>query len=168
MGETFAQTSGKDSDVYGEVMPFGGGKMVALASLMGLRASGIELSSRRHGFACKALGSLRRMAPAPEATFGRASLVRGSFFDAGVADFSETDIVFVSSVCFSIRMMGEVSELLRGLRVGAQIVTFKRLEGPWFRETLCMKLPVSWQQKLIRFHVFERVDETADYEETDS
>jgi len=143
----------------------GGGKLVLLALLLGLRATGIELSSCRHRFACRALDRLRKMVPAADTLHLRADLIHGNFLEASIIDFSKADIVFVNDVGFDNALMFELSNALRSLRSGARVATFRRLIGPGFKCVSIVAVNVSWLRRGLNCLVYQRIEPSVEDEE---
>lgn len=122
----------------------GAGKMVALAWMEGLNATGVELSHFRWDASCQAIAHLHdcHAADAPESAVGSLSYVHGSMFDL---DFTDADLVFISSVMFSVRMMARIAETARWLKVGSRIVSHYALPGPEFRELGDFQAATTWK-----------------------
>jgi len=107
----------------------GAGKTVAVAArLSGMNATGIELSKDRHVAGCRALGNLRRARSRADGA-GSVELVHGSFFDY---DVSDADVVFLDSVEWTGEMMQRLGQMLKGLRKGSRIVSFRDVPGSEF------------------------------------
>jgi len=166
------RTAGRKPLVYGEVHPNsiasllghrgakpghafydlggGDGRGVAVAWLLGLRATGFGLVASRHNASCRAVARLRALPPSPHpqreacvADACQASVLRfvhGSFFDEyGLFDAA---YVFIHAVLWSPPMMKRlVGHTLSCLRKGAQAIivglgaahTFAKLAGTRWR-----------------------------------
>lgn len=110
----------------------GTGKLSALAWLMGLRSTGIELSHDRWNAGCAALTSLEEVGAKPRScsSGGRPEClpilgesldyICGSLFDL---DCSDADVIFLSSVMFSLDMVIRIAKTSRWLKPGCRIVS---------------------------------------------
>ena len=96
----------------------GAGKTVAVAWLMGLRATGVELIESRFKHACAALERLP-VAGRPAAVSSELSFVHGSFLDI---DFCDADIIFIDSIMFSNQLMSNLADRAACLRKGARVI----------------------------------------------
>mmetsp|Transcript_7466 Transcript_7466/g.23722 ORF Transcript_7466/g.23722 Transcript_7466/m.23722 type:complete len:300 (-) Transcript_7466:363-1262(-) len=115
----------------------GTGKLAALAWLAGLRSTGIELSSARWEVSCHAVEELQRMSTGqipcggrscssglPTRSKGGLDYIRGSMLEL---DFSDADVLFVSTVMFTQAMVAKVARIARWMRPGSRIVSFHNL-----------------------------------------
>jgi len=96
----------------------GGGKVVAMAWLLGMRATGVELLSKRFTSACAAVRRLP-VAGRPANASSTLSFIRSSFLDV---DWCDGDIVYVNAVMFSPQLMSSLAERAACLRRGARMV----------------------------------------------
>lgn len=172
--EILAKTGSVSAAVYGELLPTsvadllirqlrvqpgqkyydlgsGLGKTAAMAYLLGLDATGVELAHERWDASCAALARLRGAAAAAEA--GGASgggaggrgpglrYVQASFLDV---DFSDADVVFTDSVMFSPEMLAALGRAAGRLRPGALVVSAQGLPGPGLRDVARWTGPTTW------------------------
>ena len=118
--------------------------------LPGLHSSSLELAAlfRSEGLAALAADGQ------PQATHIEFTL--GDAFDLGVEDWSDGDVVFANSTCFSDSLMGRFASAAEHLKKGAIVITFtKRLPSPAFTVLDGKVYKMSWggatvyiQQKL--------------------
>jgi SAM-dependent methyltransferase len=133
----------------------GSGKVVATAWMAGLHATGVELSHARWDVSREAVLALSKMDQAGDMPQGgktsplgiparvRSGLdfVWGSCFDL---DFTDADVIFVSSVMFSQLMLDELATIARWMKPGSRIISFKLLPGPEFEKIGEFCQPTSW------------------------
>merc|ERR1719321_2077011 len=80
----------------------GMGKTTALAWLMGLDATGVELATPRWQTSCAALGRLRALRNSSNSSLPGLRYIHASFTEI---DFSDADIVFTDSMMFTPEML---------------------------------------------------------------
>mmetsp|Transcript_107714 Transcript_107714/g.214043 ORF Transcript_107714/g.214043 Transcript_107714/m.214043 type:complete len:293 (-) Transcript_107714:228-1106(-) len=113
----------------------GSGKLVAMAWLAGLHATGIELSEGRWAASQSALTELVDLVSKAALPLGGAdglpamcesgiSFLHSSFFKV---DFTDADLVFVASTMFTKSMVAKIAELARWMKPGAVIVAYHGL-----------------------------------------
>jgi len=125
----------------------GTGKLVNLAGLLGLRATGIELEPERYRASCDARNSIfqkenraRRASGLPLLELPK--FVQGSFLKY---DFSSANLVFAASVVYSDAMMEALAVTARKMKPGAKLVSYKMFPEPGFRCLGQIGLHVSWR-----------------------
>lgn len=165
------------SNVYGEVLPAsfaaavarlgahpamrfydlgcGSGKLVNLAAMLGFIATGIELEDSRYEMACAAHARLHSKVSCAPPRFIHASFLHH--------DFSDADIIFINSVGFGAGMIRSLALNARKMRGGSQIISFRPLPGPEFKELEVVPMVVSWQGNgdAALFHVQEVIKITS-------
>lgn len=113
----------------------GTGKLPALAWFLGMRATGIELSDQRWRAACdvvekiEALGAEGKLPPGgidcksglPRRLPLGLDYVCCSLLDV---DFSDADIIFVSSVMFTQKMVAKIARLARYMKPGSKVISY--------------------------------------------
>eukprot|EP00418_Pyrodinium_bahamense_P081134 CAMPEP_0179072868 /NCGR_PEP_ID=MMETSP0796-20121207/32277_1 /TAXON_ID=73915 /ORGANISM="Pyrodinium bahamense, Strain pbaha01" /LENGTH=230 /DNA_ID=CAMNT_0020770043 /DNA_START=14 /DNA_END=706 /DNA_ORIENTATION=+ len=141
----------QDPTIYGELAPLGlaqilhevgaqagqrfcdlgsgTGKMVALAWLLGLDATGVEIVEERVQAANAALGRLRGEVCDEDRPGVR--FIHASFLDF---DFSEADIVYTWDIAFTLPMKEAMAATARRMRRGASVVSSVGLPGPGLSE----------------------------------
>jgi len=109
----------------------------------GLNATGVELSHFRWDASRQAIAHLcnSHAEEMPESATGSLSYVHGSIFDL---NFTDADLVFISSLMFSRRMIAKIAETARWLKVGSRIVSHYALPGPEFRELEEFQAATTW------------------------
>lgn len=115
----------------------GFGKTVILAGLLGLKATGIEVSTAHHNEACEAWERSKKF----PMHGGEINLLQGSFLEE---DFSDADIVFINSFTFPDDLMANIAHAASGLKPGSFIVAASRLPGDKFQVLRKVRLPTSW------------------------
>merc|ERR1740123_1671903 len=136
----------------------GTGKFVAIATqLLGLRATGIEISLDRHTVGCAAMGRLGR--PGSSGPGGSARLVHGSFFDY---DFSDADIVFVDNVEYTAEMNAHLAKLARSMKKGSVVVLDHVWDTPDFSVTKPLSARTTWNRngKVSTWNMMRKVTES--------
>eukprot|EP00928_Gymnodinium_smaydae_P045795 TRINITY_DN30483_c2_g2_i1.p1 TRINITY_DN30483_c2_g2~~TRINITY_DN30483_c2_g2_i1.p1 ORF type:complete len:492 (-),score=31.19 TRINITY_DN30483_c2_g2_i1:379-1731(-) len=194
---SFAQAGNYGAETYGELTPEGFmdilwrvgakpgdrfydlgsgiGKLPAIAWMLGLRATGVELSRTRWDTACEAVSAMGKVNLRGELPRGGHSCtsglpsrltsgldyVLGSFLDV---DFRDADVVFISSVVYNDRLMSKVAEIARWMKRGAKIISFHNLADlgrcgtfPEFAELGECCEPTSWKDDTC-FRVQQVVD----------
>lgn len=171
-----AHRSLHEASTYGEILPQGAfdmlwrvgakpgdrfydlgsgtGKVVMLAYLAGLRATGIELSHARWKASCKAASSARVLldsdgnpaVDAPESlecpkNAASMDLLWASLLDV---DFTDADVIFICSVVFSIELVHKLAATARWMKPGSRIVSYQPLDGSEFKEIGKFATPTSW------------------------
>lgn len=122
----------------------GTGKLVNLAALLGLRATGIELEQRRHHEACDARSKIAT--GKSEGSWSPPRLICGSFLEEDVLDLYDADVVVINSVMFGASMVAALGALAQArLKPGAKILTFQTFPGSTFEEIGMVDLLVSWK-----------------------
>lgn len=120
----------------------GTGKFVAIAKqVLGLEATGIELSSDRHQLGCKALAALDR--PEGSGPGGSAKLVHGSFFDY---DFSDADIVFIDNVEYTEDMNKRLARLASSMKKGSALIIATAWTTPDFDAGTTLTARSTWDE----------------------
>lgn len=99
----------------------GTGKMVAVAWISGLNATGIEFSRARYMKACSAIEKLTAK------PVGGLDMIHGN---ALRIDFSDGDFVFSNNLMFDKDMLNGMSNIARGLKPGSVIVSSLDLPNP--------------------------------------
>lgn len=113
----------------------GTGKLPALAWFMGMRATGVELCSGRWQAACDAVDKLEAMSAAGRLPSGGHECASGlpqrlpfgldyicrSMFDV---DFSDADLVLVSTVMFTQTMVSKIAHLARYMKPGSKVISY--------------------------------------------
>lgn len=127
----------------------GYGKTVVLAWLLGLNATGVELSNDRWQVSCHAL---KRSPDVGVSGPGNGvKFIRANFFDV---DFFDADLVFLNSVMFSDETMQGLAEAARALKPGSKIVSSHMgLPGYGFRKLGEIKGSVSWSNRNSRWTI---------------
>lgn len=140
----------------------GTGKLVALAWLAGLNATGVELSSIRWDVSHKATIKLEEMkslecfpqgggncpSELPQRSPHGLDFVWGSFLEV---DFTDADVLFISSVMFNHAMMAKVANIARWMKVGSRIISYHnfakmgQFEFPEFQKIGEFTEPTSWK-----------------------
>merc|ERR1712146_675451 len=120
----------------------GTGKVVILAGLLGLDATGIELIEENWKASCEALDRLKN-----QLDMDCSKRIR--FLHANVldADFADADIIFSSNLVWPDELWTEVSHKALLMQKGSLIVTHKALNGPAFELITCMQLATNWDLK---------------------
>jgi SAM-dependent methyltransferase len=114
------------------------------------RVVGIELLENLHDAAVKCLGRYEAMVSAGEAPACDIELICGSFFDY---DWSDGDVIFANSTCFSDEMFEEIGKRCVTLRSGAIVITFSvELTGEHLETLHQMELVMSWGKVNVFIH----------------
>lgn len=156
----------RNADTYGEIRPAGAldmfwrigakpgdrfydlgagpGKIVALAWMLGMQATGIELSRARWHASCTALAAMAGMqrrgcipqgdsahGVLPELCPNGPEYLHGSF--QGL-DFTDADIVLFCSVLFPRELLEDVTAIARWMKPGSRIISYEGLRGPEFKQ----------------------------------
>ena len=95
----------------------GTGKIPSMAFLRGMKATGVEFSEARHKISCDAVKKIDS-----DHSTGSLNMDRGNFLKY---DFSDADIVFSNAIMFNEEMMAGLSNIARGLKPGAIIISSK-------------------------------------------
>jgi SAM-dependent methyltransferase len=132
----------------------GAGKVVAQAWMSGLRATGIELSRARWEASCQAVHALESIVARRKHIFSKVAsaelpqqVADGLDFlcaNAFDIDFTDADVIFVSSVMFSDQMMAKLAAIARWMKPGSLIVSYDSFPGPEFREIGDFMGATSW------------------------
>jgi SAM-dependent methyltransferase len=153
------------SAIYGEILPkgvaeflkkyakkgqkyydlgAGNGKTVALAYLLGLDATGVEIGTQRWKNACAAVERLKSNKSTTDVEHGPGMRqVHGSFLEV---DFSDADIVFIDNLEFPPEVTAGIAKTARKLKPGAKILSAKALQGPEFKMLGQVSSPASWSE----------------------
>jgi len=133
----------------------GCGKVVMQAWMSGLRATGVELSRVRWEASGKAISLLKGFSASGGFIFsgkGSAQELPTRVADgldylcenAFNLDFTDADVIFVSSVMFSEQMMATLAATARWMKPGSLIVSYLSFPGPEFEEIGVFTGPTSW------------------------
>lgn len=132
----------------------GAGKIVAQAWMAGLRATGVELSRIRFEASCQAMDALKCLAATRRFIFSANAskdlpkrVPEGLDFlcaNAFNLDFTDADVVFVSSVMFSEEMMETFAATARWMKPGSLIVSYLSFPGEEFAEIGDFQGPTTW------------------------
>lgn len=98
----------------------GTGKTVALAWLMGLDATGVELSKTRYKAACESMMKL----PDPVRQSDGQVDIRFLFDDIMNVDFSDADIVFANSVLMNNHTIEYIVRAAGQMKIGSKLVVY--------------------------------------------
>lgn len=120
----------------------GFGKTVAMAYMLGLDATGVELVHQRWDGACKALDKLKEASPQEHGPGLRN--IQSSFLEV---DFTDADIVFTDSVMFSEKLLQSMADIAKKMKPGTKIVSFKGLPGSEFKELQYIQGPTTWSKE---------------------
>lgn len=159
----------RDADSYGEIFPqgtfdmlwtvgakpgdrfydlgAGTGKVVALAWMAGLRATGVELSQARWGESCKAVANMRRCDNTDDDATGDPTLAV-DFLCASLCDldFTDGDVVFACSVLYSAELISKLAATARWMKPGSRIVSYQAFDGPEFKEIGRFSTATTWSR----------------------
>lgn len=160
--EVLAATGSEHASVYGELLPTtvlemllkveatpgkryydlgsGTGKTVAIAGLLGLNATGVELERQRFGAACEAVERAKAHGLEKPAS-GSIRYVHGSFLEV---DFSDADVVFTDNVMFPPEMNLGLARAARRMKPGSKIISHGGLPGPGFEDNDSFNGPTNW------------------------
>jgi SAM-dependent methyltransferase len=151
-----------NAGIYGEILPLGfanflrqnakrgqkfydlgagHGKTVALAYLMGLDATGIEIVSSRWQNACTALKRFKMKEDMEHGVGMR--FMRGNFLDI---DFSDADIILIDNMGYADELNNRTAAAAHNLKPGAKILSAKKLHGPEFTYIGEFPAPSSWSE----------------------
>lgn len=146
--EAFARLGAKPAMRFYD-LGCGSGKLVNLAAMIGLTATGIELECSRYDMACAAEARLHQDVPCEPLRFVHASILD--------FDFSDADIVLINSVAFGIGMLRSLASTAGRMRPGSKIVSFRSLPGQEFKELETVPMAVSWHRdgEVALWHVQE-------------
>jgi len=119
------------------------GKVVVLAWLLGLNATGVELVHERWDAACAALDHARSTGMRFPDESNQLSFLHASFFDV---DFSDADILFTNSLLFTEKMMHGLSLAVQRMKPGSKILTINPIMAFNLRMDGLFSAVVSWSK----------------------
>lgn len=133
----------------------GDGKTTMVAWLMGLNATGIELSEQRFQASCAATDRLRNL----RGSSGR----HLQFFHGSVTDldFADADVVYIMSVCFDAKLMNRIALAAKSLKKGARILSYQTLIGKDFVKRGEYDVKGTFQASNVTIHDQEKVTEAS-------
>jgi hypothetical protein len=118
----------------------GHGKTVALAYLLGLDATGVEIGSQRWENSCAAL---KRMEPKKDTVEHGPGMrfIHGSFLET---DFSDADLMFVDNLEYPDELTAGIAKNAAKMRPGTKIISAKEFQGPAFKKIGLVPGASSW------------------------
>lgn len=165
-----ADWSLRDADTYGEILPqgtfdmlwtvgakpgdrfydlgSGTGKVVALAWMAGLRATGVELSKARWQASCKAVKNMSTSDNHDDDHIVQSPTLGIDFLCASLydVDFTDADVVFACSLLFSAELISKLAATARWMKPGSRIVSYQVFDGPEFKEIGRFTTPTTWSR----------------------
>eukprot|EP00441_Pelagodinium_beii_P012288 CAMPEP_0197702222 /NCGR_PEP_ID=MMETSP1338-20131121/124241_1 /TAXON_ID=43686 ORGANISM="Pelagodinium beii, Strain RCC1491" /NCGR_SAMPLE_ID=MMETSP1338 /ASSEMBLY_ACC=CAM_ASM_000754 /LENGTH=196 /DNA_ID=CAMNT_0043286027 /DNA_START=39 /DNA_END=626 /DNA_ORIENTATION=- len=102
----------------------GNGKLVALAWLLGLDVTGVEIIRERHETAMVALETLRKGMEDDDLPSAPIRFICGSFLDV---DFSDADIVYTWDLLFDQEMKEDIAVIAQKLKPGSRVISSRGL-----------------------------------------
>jgi len=120
----------------------GDGKLVMMAWMMGLKATGIELVDKRFEEACRALGDVRNL-QRPSTASSMMRFFRGSFTELR---FDDADIIFMDNVLWKNDVMQLLATAAKQLKKGTRIILSHPIETKDFVTLEEVIVPASWCQ----------------------
>jgi len=123
----------------------GDGKLVMMAWMMGLKATGIELVDKRFEESCRALGEVRNSQRPPSAS-SMLRFFRGSFTDLR---FDDADIIFMdtmNNLSWKKDFMQLLATAAKQLKKGTRIILSNPFETKDFVTLEKVIVPASWSQ----------------------
>lgn len=72
-------------------------------------------------------------------------LICGSFLDNSLYDWTDADLIFANSTCFSDDLIEKIEVISRNLKIGARLITFtSSLSSKYFKVIFKKRLIMSW------------------------
>lgn len=182
-----ADWSLRDADIYGELLPqgvfhmlwtvgakpgdrfydlgAGTGKVVALAWMAGLRATGVELSQARWGASCKGVANMGKVDNHEDDAIVQSPTLGVDFLCASIydVDFTDADVVFACSILFSDELINKLAATARWMKPGSRIVSYQAFDGPQFKEIGRFSTPTTWSASGTSWVVQEVVSNPSDH-----
>lgn len=134
------------------------GRNVLVAWLLGMEATGVELSHEMFAYSCKRVNNFTAHSANAAAVLAKARhggrplrLVEG---DVALYDFSDADVVFMNDKCWSEGLVHKLDSSLAQLHRGAKVVSHKELQVDGLTFTKTVHAYMSWTLEPMAFNVY--------------
>lgn len=134
------------------------GRNVLVAWLLGMEATGVELSHEMFAYSCKRVGNVSAHSAGAEAVLTKARRggrpLRLVEADVALYDFSDADVVFMNDKCWSESLIHKLDSSLAGLHQGAKVISHKELQVKGLSFTKTVHAWMSWTLEPMAFNVY--------------
>lgn len=134
------------------------GRNVLVAWLLGMEATGVELSHEMFAYSCKRVNNISAHGVDAAAILAKAQKgghpLRLVEADVALYNFSDADLVFMNDKCWSEGLVVKLDGSLSRLHRGAKVVSHKKLHVERLTFTKTVYAWMSWTLEPMAFNVY--------------